>query len=191
MCGLGLCLLSWLVCDLLLRSRRGLGKKSHCQVSISFHNCDGHCMEDTEVARCLSYPSGGTPFRKIAPNLALFFKIDWCRSYYFTRNRQASVFRQTYCEMYDCDIPPCLDLMWLDQMWKYIATESDDALDLISFKHCRLFLPTSRPTAMSRLATVWDGFEDPKWFSCVLTTSERKKDKGNQKLSVSAHAVRW
>ena len=59
MCGLGLYPFSGLVYDLLLRSRRGLSPKAHSQKSISFHTHDGHCFEDTKVAWCLSYPSGG------------------------------------------------------------------------------------------------------------------------------------
>jgi len=56
MCGIGLCHFSGLVCDLLLMSRRGLNPKAHCQKSISSHTRDGHCLEDTGVTWCLSYP---------------------------------------------------------------------------------------------------------------------------------------
>jgi len=44
-----LCPFIGLVYVLLLRSRRGLSPKAHCQKSISFYNCDVHCLEDTGV----------------------------------------------------------------------------------------------------------------------------------------------
>jgi len=64
MSGLGLCSFSGLVCDLLpsLESRRGLSPKAHCLKSILFEKRDGHCLEDTTVTCCLSYPSGVAPF---------------------------------------------------------------------------------------------------------------------------------
>jgi len=61
-----ICPFSGFVCDLLLRTRRGLSLKAHCQKSILFHNRDVHSLEDTGVTLCLSYPShrpsGGAPF---------------------------------------------------------------------------------------------------------------------------------
>ena len=59
MCGLGLCPFTGLVCDLLLRSRRGLSLETHCRGTISFHIRDRQCLEDTKVTWCLSYPDGG------------------------------------------------------------------------------------------------------------------------------------
>jgi len=58
MCGLGLCPFSGLVCDLLLRNRRGLSPKAHCQRIISSHNRDAHCLNDIGMTWCL--PWGGT-----------------------------------------------------------------------------------------------------------------------------------
>ena len=62
--GLGLSPFSWLVFDVLLKSRTGLSSKVHGQKSISFHNRDVLYLEDTNFCntRCLSYPSGGAPF---------------------------------------------------------------------------------------------------------------------------------
>jgi len=56
MCGLGLCPFRGLVCDLLLRSRRGSSwNATHCQKSILIYNCDMHCLENTGLIWCLSY----------------------------------------------------------------------------------------------------------------------------------------
>jgi len=63
-CGLGLCPVSGLVCDLLSKNRKGLSPKAHCQTSISFHKRDRHCLEDTKVTWCLSYPNGETPLHR-------------------------------------------------------------------------------------------------------------------------------
>jgi len=61
-CGIGLCPLSGLVYDLLIRGGRGLCPNAHCQKSISFQNCDVHCLENTWIVWRLSYHIGGAPF---------------------------------------------------------------------------------------------------------------------------------
>jgi len=64
-CGLGLCAFSGLACDLLSSSLyvRALPDGA-LPKSISSHTCDVHCLEDTRVTWCLSYPSGGPPFSR-------------------------------------------------------------------------------------------------------------------------------
>ena len=52
----------WLFCDLLLRGDRGLSPKCALPEEYSCHNLDEHCLEDTRVVWCLTYPRGGTPF---------------------------------------------------------------------------------------------------------------------------------
>ena len=61
--GLGLCFFSVLVCDLLPRRlfhgfAKGALPDSEEYLS---HNFDEHCLEDTSLIWCLSYPSGGAP----------------------------------------------------------------------------------------------------------------------------------
>jgi len=53
----------WLVVyDLLLRDGRELSPECALSEEYSCHNLDEHCLEDTRVVWCLTYPREGTPF---------------------------------------------------------------------------------------------------------------------------------
>jgi len=60
-CGLGVCPFSGLVCDLLLRCGRELSHECALPEESLGHNLDEHCLEDTRVVWCSTYPSGGAP----------------------------------------------------------------------------------------------------------------------------------
>ena len=60
--GLGLCLFfSMLVSDLLPRRLFDGFAKGALLEEYFGHNFDEHCLEDTKLIWCLSYPSGGAP----------------------------------------------------------------------------------------------------------------------------------
>ena len=68
MWGLGLCPFSGLVCDLLLRSRRGLSPKAHYQESISFHMCESHCLDHTGARRRWGFSPELPRLKRLRPN---------------------------------------------------------------------------------------------------------------------------
>ena len=72
---LGLCPFSRLVCDLLLRGGRWLSPECALPEEYLGHNFDEHCLEDTGVVWCRTYP--GAQWRKgFSPDLP---RATWSR----------------------------------------------------------------------------------------------------------------